>query len=90
MMADRKATRKKRPFTRVLRFPQAKGKRIAEASLSLSTAVFVVDIRFDDKTALTFDLEPCVNVWPELMDWKTGNSRTLQSWRPLHSKSARA
>ncbi|MGC2695295.1 MAG: hypothetical protein WA738_05835 [Candidatus Angelobacter sp.] len=93
-MADlkriRSRTRKKAaPFTRVLRFPQAKGKIIAEVALSVSPADFAVDIRFQDKTSLTFDLEPCVSVFPELTDWKTGNYKPLKRWRPVHSRSSR-
>jgi hypothetical protein len=51
---------------RVLRFPKAKGKIIAEVELSLSPDYNVVEIVFQDKTSLTFNLESCFQVTPEL------------------------
>ena len=86
-MATRKATRsrarKKVPFRRVLNFPQTKGKIVADVELSLSSDYRAVDIRFQDKTALTFDLQPCFQVSPVLADWKTGDYKPLKRWRPI-------
>ncbi|MFZ1010320.1 MAG: hypothetical protein WAN65_26010 [Candidatus Sulfotelmatobacter sp.] len=75
--------------TRVLRFPQTKGKIIVAVELSASPDYYVVDIRFQDKTALTFAIEPCVMVMPELANWKTGNYKLLKRWQPIHSRSSR-
>jgi len=87
-MAVSKRT-KKRAYQRVLRFPQAKGKIIAEVELAVSSDYCLVEIKFQDKTALSFDLEPCVMVYPELTNWKTGNYKPLKRWRPVHSRSSR-
>ena len=87
-MAESKRTKKSR-YQRVLRFPQAKGKTISEVQLSVSPDYLTVDLRFQDKTVLTFDLEPCVQVFPEFIDWKSGNYRSLRRWRPIHSRSSR-
>src|SRR4051794_38324659 len=76
-MAVSKRTKKK-PYQRVLKFPEAKGKTIAEAELSVSSDYFTVEIRFKDKTSLVFDLEPCARVFPEVINWKTGNYRLLR------------
>ena len=92
-MAKNKATRsrtRKKAYQRVLRFPQAKGKIIAEVELAVSSDYFTVDIRFQDKTVLTFDIESCIKVFPELLNWKSGNYKVLRRWRPLHSRSSRA
>jgi len=83
-MAANKVTRSRR-IRKVLKFPQTKGKIIAAVELSLSTEYRVVDIRFQDKTALTFSLEPCFRIAPVLADWKTGNYRLLKRWRPVLS-----
>jgi hypothetical protein len=83
-MADHKVTRS-RQRREVLRFPQAKGKIIADVELSLSPEYNVVDIRFQDKTSLTFDLQPCFQVTPVLADWKTGDRRLLKQWKPVLS-----
>ncbi len=88
-MAAHKVTRsragKKVSSRRVLRFPQIKGKIIADIELSLSPEYRVVDIRFEDKTSLTFDLQPCFQVIPVLADWKTGDYKLLKQWKPVLS-----
>jgi len=75
--------------TRVLRFPQAKGKIIDNVELSFSPEYHAVDIRFQDKTSLTLSIEPCFQVMPVLANWKTGNSKLLKRWQPIHSRSSR-
>ena len=81
-MAATKSTRSRKRHTR--QFPQAKGKVITDVELSLSSEYSVVDIRFQDKTSLTFDLEPCFRVTPVLADWKSGDRRLLKRWQPVH------
>jgi hypothetical protein len=91
-MAVSKATRsggRKKAYQRVLKFQQAKGKIIAEVELSVSPDYYILDISFQDKTALSFEIEPCVQVFPKLTNWKTGNSKPLKRWRPVHSRSSR-
>jgi hypothetical protein len=70
---------------RVLRFPKARGKIIAEVELSISPDYNVVEIVFQDKTSLTFNLESCFQVTPELVSWKSGKYNPLKRWRPVHS-----
>jgi hypothetical protein len=88
-MAVHKVTRshagKKVQYRRVLNFPQTKGKIVADVELSLSSDYRAVDIRFQDKTALTLSIEPCFQVVPVLADWKTGNYRLLKRWKPILS-----
>jgi hypothetical protein len=81
----RSRARKEVPYRRVLRFPQIKGKIIADVELSLSSEYRAVDIRFQDKTALTLSIEPCFQVTPVLADWKTGDYKLLKQWKPIHS-----
>jgi len=91
-MAVSKATRsgrRKKAYQRVRTFPQAKGKIIERVELSVSSDYFIVEIRFEDKTALAFDLEPCVRVFPQFVNWKAGNYKPLKRWRPLQSRSSR-
>jgi hypothetical protein len=88
-MAAHKVTRsragKKVPSRRVLRFPQIKGKIIADVELSLFSEYRAVDIRFQDKTSLTLSIEPCFQVTPVLADWKTGDYKLLKRWKPVLS-----
>jgi hypothetical protein len=87
-MAVSKRTKKK-TFRRVLAFPQARGKTVECVELDVTPDYFLIDIRFQDKTSLSFDLEPCVMAYPELANWKTGDCKPLKRWRPVHSRSSR-
>ena len=89
-MAISKATRsqarkKADPYQRVLTFPKAKGKIIAEVELSVSSDYNVIEIVFQDKTSLTFNLESCFQVVPELVSWKSGSYKPLKRWQAVHS-----
>ena len=81
-------TKRSRPgekaYRRVLKFPKAKGKIIAEVELSISPDYNIIEIIFQDKTSLTFNLEPCLQVGPELVSWKSGSYKPLRRWRPVH------
>jgi hypothetical protein len=83
-MAVSKRT-KKSTYQRVMKFPSAKGKIIAEVELSISPDYRIIEIVFQDKTSLTFNLEPCFQVVPELVSWKSGKYNPLKRWRPVHS-----
>jgi hypothetical protein len=65
-------------------FPQVKGKIVE--SVEIDADVNAITILFQDKTALSFDLDPRLTVFPELSDWKTGNWRGIKRWRAIHSK----
>jgi hypothetical protein len=85
----RSGRRKAISYRRVLAFPQARGKTIERVELDVTPEYFLIDIRFEDKTALTFDLEPYVMVYPEFANWGTGEYKPLKRWRPVHSRSSR-
>jgi hypothetical protein len=85
-MASSKFTRKRtKPDQRVQKFPLAKGKIVAEVELSLSTDYNIIEILFSDKTSLNFQIEPCFQVVPETVNWKSGTYKPLKRWRPVHS-----
>jgi hypothetical protein len=83
-MAVSKRTKNK-PQQRVQKFPAAKGKIIAEVELSISPDYNIVEIVFTDKTSLNFQIEPCFQVVPETVSWKSGTYKPLKRWRPVHS-----
>lgn len=83
-MADRKRTRKN-PHNRVLKFPQARGKVIAEVELSISPDFNIIEIVFEDKTSIGFELVPCFQVVPELVNWKSGSYKPQKRWKPVLS-----
>ena len=45
-----------------------------------------ITILFRDKTALSFDFDPTLIIYPELADLRTGNWRGIKRWRSIHSK----
>jgi len=79
------AANKSKSNQRVQKFPAAKGKIIAEVELSISPDYNVVEIVFTDKTSLNFQIEPCFQVAPETVSWKSGTYKPLKRWRPVHS-----
>ncbi|HZD95325.1 MAG TPA: hypothetical protein VE133_13780, partial [Candidatus Sulfotelmatobacter sp.] len=44
-----------------------------------------IDIRFQDKTALYFVIEPGFTVYTEYCDWKSGNLRSIKTWPFIRS-----
>ena len=76
---------KKKPYQRVMKFPTAKGKIVAEVELSISPDYRIIEVIFQDKTSLTFNLESCLQVTPEFVSWKSGSYKPMKRWRPVHS-----
>jgi hypothetical protein len=75
----------RKAYQRVHKFPQAKGKIIADVELSLSPDYNLIEVVFQDKTSLTFNLDSRVQIAPELVSWKSGSYKPLKRWRPVLS-----
>ena len=89
-----KARRKKpkkyiAPGRRVLEFPQVQGKIIEAVEFSTSSDAHSISLRFQDKTALAFDIEPGFTVMADYADWKTGNWRPIKRWPLVRSQTLR-
>lgn len=83
-MAGPKRTRSRKQGTKFLRFPEVKGKTVE--SVEIDPDVQGITILFSDRTALSFDLDPMLVVFPELASLKTGNWRGIKRWPALRSK----
>ncbi|HKV93690.1 MAG TPA: hypothetical protein VJW20_14175 [Candidatus Angelobacter sp.] len=81
-MAVRKGTTK--PRSEFLRFPEVKGKTVD--CVEIDPDVQSITILFSDKTALSFDLDPMLVVFPEMASLKTGNWRSIKRWPECRSK----
>lgn len=82
-MADRKRTRsRKKRTSRYNRFSEVKGKTVEAVEIDAD----VIGIFFQDKTALTFDVDSVHIIYPELSDWRTGNMRSIKKWPAVRSK----
>jgi len=84
-MAVHKRNRsRKRRTSRFLYFREVKGKIVEQ--VEVDPDLQAITILFKDRTALSFDLDPCLTVFPELSDWKSGNWKGIKRWPALHSK----
>lgn len=67
-------------------FPEVVGKIVEKVEVSIETGYYGITIRFQDKTALTFPIEPCIFVSPVYADWTDGEENTLKQYEPVRSK----
>lgn len=74
------------PGTRVVKFPQAEGRTVELVELFASDGYSCVSIRFQDKTDLSVEIDPCLAFHATFSDWKTHNQRVLKHWPTVRSK----
>lgn len=67
-------------------FPEAKDKIVELVELSVESGYYGITIRFHDKTALTFVIEPCVFAFPVYEDWTGGEAKVLKEYTPIRSE----
>ena len=67
-------------------FPEVRGKIVDSVELSADTDHYAIEIRFQDKTALTFTVEPCLVTFPVYSDWTGGEEKILKEYEPVRSK----
>jgi hypothetical protein len=77
-MAKSKVTRSRNK--RKNAFPDIKGKVVEGVELMPSENGYSIGIMFQDRTFLSFDVEPYLTIFPELSDWKTENYKPLKRW----------
>ena len=83
-MAAHKRTRSPKRRTSFVRFPEVTGKVVE--SVEVDRDVEAVTIVFEDKTVLSFILEPLLAIFPELSATRKRERRTIKRWPPLQSK----
>jgi hypothetical protein len=71
------------------RMEEVKGKTVDFVEFFTSDGYHVIDIGFEDKTALHLAIEPCFTLEREYADWKTGNHRSLKEWPLIRSQGNR-
>lgn len=82
-MAKSKVTRSR--SKRKNAFPEVRGKIIEGVELMLGENGYSIGIMFQDRTYLSFDVEPHITIFPELSDWKDKNYKPLKRWPTLRS-----
>lgn len=85
-MAENKRKRSPKKHTsRILRFPEVKGKIVERIEISMVSEDCAIGILFQDRTYLSFNLDPFLWITPDYSDWKTGNYKPLKRWAPIQS-----
>jgi hypothetical protein len=74
---------------RIYRFEEVKGKLVDLVEVFTTGEYHSIDVRFQDKTALHFVINPGFILETEYADWKTGNWRPIKSWPLIHSETHR-
>jgi len=73
----------------LLPFEEIRGKTIDFVEVFTVGEYHAIDVRFQDKTALHFVIDPGFIMETELADWKTGNWRPIKRWPLIHSETHR-
>lgn len=68
-------------------FASASGKTIETVAFSSQPDFHIFTLRFKDRTALVFRVEPGFTVRADYSDWQTGDQRILEEWPPISSAS---
>lgn len=84
-----KTTIRRYPGRTFYRFAEVKGKTVDFVEVFVCTGYNCVDVRFDDKTSLSFTIEPAFTLETEHADWKTGDWRPIKRWPLIHCQSHR-
>jgi hypothetical protein len=73
----------------IFRLEEVKGKPVECVEIFDSDDDHSISVRFQDKTAISFSIEPSFTLFTDYADWKTGNWRPIKGWRPIHSQGLR-
>jgi hypothetical protein len=71
------------------RFEEVKGKPVDLVEVFTAGGYHAIDVRFQDKTALHFAIEPGFILETEYADWKTGYWRPIKRWPLIRSETHR-
>jgi hypothetical protein len=73
----------------VYRFEEVKGKLVDLVEVFTAGESHSINVRFQDKTALHFSIDPGFILETEYADVKTGNWRPIKRWPLIHSETHR-
>lgn len=74
---------------RVVQFPQVRGKRLEAIEFATNTEYHAIELRFQDKTELYLEIEPCFTFHANYTDWKIPEGRLIKQWRVVRSQSSK-
>ena len=71
--------------SRLVEFPEARGRTVEEVELSTDSDFPCISIRFQDKTDLTFVIDPWLSFQADYSEWKAGEQKVLKRWPVFRS-----
>ena len=69
------------------RFEEAQGKPLDYIEFFTAGEYHSIDVRFQDKTAMHFVIEPGFTLEADYADWKSGDWRRIKRWPLIRSQS---
>ena len=71
--------------SRLVEFPEARGRTVERVELSTASDFPCVSIRFQDNTDLTVLVDPWLTFQVDYSKWKAGNQKILKRWPVFRS-----
>lgn len=68
------------------KYPEVRGKVVDYITEERGDDGFFIRVEFTDKTSITWDVRPKVVLEPVMMNWKTGNGKTVRTYPSLATR----
>jgi|SRR6478735_9390667 len=81
--ARRTPKQRKPQHSRLVQFPEARGRTVERVELSTDSDFPCVSIRFQDNTDLTVVIDPWLTFRADYSRWKGGEQKILKRWPPV-------
>jgi hypothetical protein len=82
----RRATKKaKSRYSRLVEFPEAKGRTVDKVELNTDSDFPCISIRFTDNTDLTVVIDPWLSFQADYSRWKAGEQKIIKRWPIIRS-----
>ena len=85
LKARRAPNQHKSRYSRLVEFPQARGRTVEMVELNLDSDFHCISIRFQDDTNLTFVIDPALAFRADYSRWKSGEQKVLKRWPVFRS-----
>lgn len=76
---------RKSRYSRLVDFPEARGRTVEKVELSTDSDFPCISIRFQDSTDLTFVIDPALTFQADYSDWKAEEQKLLKRWPVFRS-----
>lgn len=67
-------------------FPEVRDKIVDIVELDVEADFYAITMRFQDKTSLTFSIEPCVFTFPRYCRSEEGEEKIVKEYDPIRSR----